>query len=98
MVKGLPPTDTGVRKTTMASNHKGCAVVYCSNTYYNVKEKKKLNFFGFPKDPERYNLMHFQINEMCPCEAVTDQLIDRLHVFFMELLTATKNRKTMLLR
>jgi len=74
----------------MASNHKGCAVVYCSNTYYNVKEKKKLSFFGFPKDPERYDLLHFQINEMCPCEAVTDQLIDRLHVlpnvvFCMEL-------------
>ena len=48
-----PPTDRSTKTIKMASNRKGCAVVYCSNTYYNVKEKKKLSFFRFPKDPER---------------------------------------------
>jgi hypothetical protein len=37
----------GIENVNMASNGKGCAIVCCSNTYYNVKGKKQLSFSGF---------------------------------------------------
>ena len=39
----------------MAKNSKGCAVVYCSNTYYNVaRSEKKISFF-----PVASHRLHF---------------------------------------
>jgi hypothetical protein len=43
--------DAGIENVNMA---KGCAVVCCSNTYYNVKTKKPLSFFRFPRDPQMF--------------------------------------------
>jgi hypothetical protein len=39
--------DEGIENVNTASNGKGCAIVCCSNTYYNVKGKQQLSFSGF---------------------------------------------------
>jgi len=39
-----------------SKSHKGCAVIYCKNSYNNLTEKKELSFFRFPRDAERYSV------------------------------------------
>ena len=48
----------------MAKNSKGCAVVYCSNTYYNVaRSEKKISFFRLPRYSQRYTKFHIAYYE-----------------------------------
>ena len=58
------PNPVSPHKLLMAKNSKGCAVVYCSNTYYNVaRSEKKISFFRLPRDSQRYTKFHIAYYE-----------------------------------